>query len=105
MTTSLPFFGIDRELNIRAAGFDADLPDHRDRRIAHPLILAIGQRLRRRDGDRIAGVHAHRIEVLDRADDDDVVLQVAHHLEFELLPAEDGFFDQDFMHGTRSRPR
>jgi hypothetical protein len=26
-----------------------------------------------RDGDRVAGVHAHRIDVLDRADDDEVV--------------------------------
>ncbi len=57
-------------------------------RIAHRLVFAIGQRHRRRHGDRVAGVHAHRIEVLDRADDHDVVRVIAHHLELELLPAE-----------------
>jgi hypothetical protein len=30
----------------------------------------VGERHRRRHGDRVAGVDAHRIEVLDRADDD-----------------------------------
>ena len=32
-------------------------------------------------------MHAHRVEVLDRADDHDVVAAVAHHLELELVPA------------------
>jgi hypothetical protein len=41
-----------------------------------------------RDGDRVAGVHAHRVEVLDGADDDAVVLVVAHDLHLEFLPAE-----------------
>ena len=57
------------------------------------------ERLRGRDRDRVAGVHAHGIEVLDRADDDDVVLEVAHHLELVFLPAEDGFLDQGFVDG------
>ena len=39
------------------------------------LVFAVGERLRRGDGDRVAGVHAHGIEVLDRADDDDVVVR------------------------------
>src|SRR5208283_1550132 len=90
---------IDAELNIRSSGFDADLADHGNRRIAHHLILAIGERLRRGDGDGVSGVHAHGIEVFNRADDDDVVFGVAHHLEFVLFPAEDGFFDQALMHG------
>ena len=34
---------------------------------------AVGERLLRRDGDRVAGVDAHRVDVLDRADDHDVV--------------------------------
>ncbi len=33
-------------------------------------------------------MHTHRIEVLDRADDYDVVAAVAHHFELELVPAE-----------------
>ena len=61
------------------------------------LILAVGERLRRRDCDRIAGVHAHGVEILDGADDDDVVGQVAHHLQLEFLPSQHVFFDQDFV--------
>ena len=45
-------------------------------------------------GDRIAGMHAHRIEVLDRADDDAVVALVAHHLHLEFFPAQHRFLDQ-----------
>src|SRR5215469_5331645 len=82
------------ELNIRSAGFDADLPDHGNGRVAHGLVLAVGERLRRSDGDRVARMHAHGIEVLNRADDDDVVFEVAHDLELVLFPAEHGFFNQ-----------
>src|SRR6202008_3055613 len=46
-----------------------------------------------------AGAHAHRIEILDRADDDAIVLLVAHHLHLELFPPEDAFLDQDFVGG------
>ena len=42
-------------------------------------------------------MHAHRIKVLDRADDDAIVILVAHHLHLELFPAEQGFFDQQFL--------
>ena len=37
---------------------------------------------------------AHRVEVLDRAHDDDVVVQIADHLELELVPATDGLLDE-----------
>ncbi len=40
-------------------------------------------------------MHAHRIDVLDRADDHDVVGVVAHHLQLELPPADHGLVDQD----------
>ena len=39
------------KLNVRSAGFDTDLADHRNGRIAHGLIFAVGERLRRGDGD------------------------------------------------------
>jgi len=87
-------FGIDGELDVGAAGVDADFADDRHRGIAHFLVFAIRQRLRRRNRDRIARVNAHRIEVLDRADDHDVVGCVAHHFEFVFLPAENALFDQ-----------
>ena len=87
------------ELNIRSAGFDPNFADHRNGSIAHGLILAIGKRLRRGDGDRIAGMHAHGIEVLDRADDDDVIFQITHHLEFVFFPSQNRLFDQRFVDG------
>ena len=52
------------------------------------------QRLLGGDGDGVAGVDAHRVDVLDRADDDDVVGAVAHHLELELAPADHGLVEQ-----------
>ena len=45
-----------------------------DADVAQLLVLAVGQGQRRGDGDRVAGVHAHRVDVLDRADDHDVVV-------------------------------
>ena len=56
-----------------------------------------------RDGDRVTRVHAHRVEVLDRADDDAVVRVVAHDLELELLPTGDRALDEDLV--DRDLPR
>ena len=89
-----PVARVDRELDVGAAGVDPDLAQHRDRGVAHALVLFVGERQRRRDGDAVAGVHPHRVDVLDRADDDAVVRAVADHLHLVLLPAEHGFFDQ-----------
>ena len=47
----------------------------------------------------VAGVDAHRIEVLDRADDDAVVVLVANDLHLVLFPAEHALFDQHFIGG------
>jgi hypothetical protein len=45
-------------------------------------------------------VHAHRVEVLDGADDDAVVGAVAHDLELELLPTGDRRLDEDLADGA-----
>ena len=42
---------------------------------------------------------AHRVEVLDGADDDAVVRTVADHLHLELLPSDQAFFDQQLVGG------
>ena len=94
MTMMRPFAGFDRELDVAAAGVDADGADDVDADVAQLLVLAVGQRQRRGDGDRVAGVHADRVDVLDRADDDRVVGRVAHELELVLLPAEDRLLEQ-----------
>ena len=88
---------VDRELDVRSAGLDADAPDDPSREVAHALILAIGQRERGGDRDAVAGMHAHRIDVLDRADDDEVVGPVAHDLELELLPANHRLLEQHLV--------
>ncbi|MDQ0953966.1 hypothetical protein QFZ24_007889 [Streptomyces phaeochromogenes] len=93
---------VHRELDVAAAGVDADLADDRDADVAQALVLAVGQRHRGRHGDRVAGVHAHGVEVLDGADDHDVVVLVAHQLQLVLLPAEDGLL-QEHLGGRRER--
>ena len=94
MTMMRPSAGFDGELDVAAAGVDADGADDVDADVAQLLVLAVGERQRRRDGDRVAGVHADRVDVLDRADDDGVVGRVAHELELVLLPAEDRLLEQ-----------
>src|SRR3954463_9456983 len=89
---------MDAELNIRSAGLNPDLANHCDGRVTHGLIFAIAESLRRSHGDRVASMHSHRIEVFDRADDDDIVFEVTHHLELVFFPAENRFFNQRFMH-------
>ncbi len=85
---------VDRELHVGAAGLHADGADHRDRLVAQRLVLLVGQRLLRGDAHAVAGVHAHRVEVLDRAHDHHVVGVVAHHLELELAPAQHRLLEQ-----------
>ena len=86
---------VHRELHVGAARLHPDPAEAGEGVVAHGLVLDVGQRLRRRDGDGVAGVHAHGVEVLDGADDDAVVRRVAHDLELELLPAGDRLLHQD----------
>jgi len=44
-------------------------------------------------------VHAHGVDVFDGADDDGVVMAVAHHLELELLPAQHRLFQENLACG------
>ena len=39
-------------------------------------------------------MNAHRVEVLDRADDHDVVATIADHLQLELVPADERLLDE-----------
>jgi hypothetical protein len=96
----LACIGRDGELHVRAAGGDADRACRRERRVTQLLVDAVGQRLLRRDRPRVAGVHAHRIQVLDRADDDGVAACVAHHLELVLLPAREVLLHENLADRT-----
>jgi hypothetical protein len=88
---------VHRELHVGAAGVDADLAQDGDAGVAHHLVFLVGERLRRGHRDAVAGVDAHRIEVLDAAHDDAVVGAVAHDLHLELFPADQALLDQQLL--------
>ena len=100
----LAALGADRELDVGAPGLHSDRADHRDRLVAQLLVEPVGEGLGGCDGDRVAGMHSHRVDVLDRADDHHVVVSVPHHLELELPPADHGLFDQDLVDRARGEP-
>ena len=43
-------------------------------------------------------MHAHRIDVFNRAYDDDVVILVSNNLKFVFFPAEQRLFDKNLPH-------
>ncbi len=89
---------MNTKLHVRSAGLNPDFAHHQDRRVAHRLVLAIGQRLRWRDGYGISGMHAHGVHIFNRADDDDVIRKIAHHFQFVFFPSKHRLFDQALMH-------
>ena len=44
-------------------------------------------------------MHAHRVKVFDRTNDDALILMVAHDLHLVLFPTQETFFDQDLGGG------
>jgi len=92
------------ELDVRPARLHADLSHDGDGRVPHALVFDIRQGLGGRDGDGLAGVHAHGVEVLDGADDDHVVGPVAHDLQLILLPAQRRLLQHDFVDHARVQP-
>src|SRR5690606_42019192 len=60
----------------------------------------------RRDGDGVAGMHTHRIEVFDGANHAKVASAIADDFELVFLPAEETLFDEAFVDGALAkRPR
>ena len=49
-------------------------------------------------------MHAHRIDVFDRADDDTIVSAVAHHLHLEFFPSQNRLLDEHLTHRRRVEP-
>ena len=97
ITSMRPSAGFTENWMLLPPGLDADAADDPAGGVAHALVFLVGERERGCDRDAVAGVHAHRVDVFDRADDDEVVGDVAHHLELEFLPADDGFLDEDLV--------
>ncbi len=46
-------------------------------------------------------MHPHRVDILDRADHDEVVGHIAHDLELEFFPPDDGFLDENLVNRAR----
>ncbi len=92
-----------RELDV-AAALDPERANDRERRRAQSLMDRIGQGLDRGHHDRVAGVHAQRIDVLHRAHRDARVIRVAHDLVLDLLPADQALLDHDLADGARTQP-
>ena len=74
------------------------------RGVSHQLVFTVREGLGGCDRDRVARVDAHHVEVLDRADDDGVVGQVAHHLHLEFFPSQNTLLDQHFVHWRQLEP-
>ena len=78
MTMMRPGVRVHGELDVAAARVDAHAADDGDADVTQLLVFAIGQGEAGGHGDGVTGVHADRVDVLDRADDHDVVVAVAH---------------------------
>ena len=94
--------GRERELDV-AAALDPERADDRQRGAAQPLVDRVGQRLDRRDDDRVAGVDPERVDVLHRAHGDAGVVRVAHDLVLDLLPADEAALDHHLVDGARAQ--
>ena len=92
--------GIQRKLAVAAAD-DVERRDDVQRRGAQHLIFLVGQRLRGRNDDGVARVHADGVKVFHRADGDDVSGAVAHRLKLDFFPSEDVLLDEDLRDGRR----
>ena len=95
--------GVHRELHVGAAAGDADALEDGDGIVAQALELVVVERLTGSHGDGVAGVDAHRVEVLDGADDDAVAGDVAHDLHLDLFPALNGLLDEDLGLGRERK--
>ena len=96
-----PIGRVDAELDVGATGLDTHLAQHRQRGVAHDLPFLVRERLGRRHGNGITGVHAHRIHVLDAAHDDAVVVLVPDNLGLVLFPADERLVDQQLIRGRQ----
>ena len=96
--------GVHGELDVGATRLHSDPTDACEGLVAHHLIFDVRESLGGRDGYGVAGVHTHRVEVLDRAHDDAVVRAVAHDFELELLPTRDRALHEHSVDGARGKP-
>ena len=92
--------GRHRQLDV-AATLQPQRAHDLQRAAAQPLDDRVGQGLDRRHHDAVAGMDAHRVEVLHPADRDRGVVRVAQDLELDLVPAEQRALDEHLADGAR----
>ena len=97
-------FRVHAELHIGPACLDADFAQNRNRGIAHDLIFFICQRQRGRDGDGVARMDAHRVDIFNRADDDAIIRFVADNFHLIFFPPDEALIDEHFIGGRRGKP-
>ena len=78
-----------------ASALDVQRTNESKRLISQALVVGVAEGLERSHNGGFARVDAHRVDVFHGAHDGRVVRFVSHHFVFELLPAEDGFLNQD----------
>ena len=83
-----PGLGIMRELHIRAAD-NADMFDDLVGLFLKLLLQILVDREHRSRTERVACVDTDRIDILDEADGDHIVVLVADDFELKLFPSED----------------
>ena len=92
--------GMYRELHVGTAGLHAYHRHHDTGHVAQALELPVGEGHGGSDGDAVAGVNPHGVQILNRTDDDEVVCAIAHDFQFVFLPAQHRLFHQDLPGGT-----
>ena len=75
------------KLDVGTACFHTDLPHNGDGRISHQLIFTIREGLCRGHCDAVTGMDSHGVEILNGTDNDHIIVEVPHDLQFILLPS------------------
>ena len=100
--TVLKAVRIQRVLHVAAAG-DSELGDNVERGAAEHLVLLVAEGLGGRNHDRVARMHADRIQVLHVADRDHIARAVAHDLVLNLLPARNAALHEYLSHAGEAK--
>ena len=94
--------GVQSKLDV-AAALDLQRPEDAQGAVPQHVVFLVGQGLGGADYNGVAGVDAHRVDVLHVADGDGGVVCVPHHLVFDLLVALDALFNQHLMDGGQGQ--
>ena len=65
------------------------------------FLYVLRDRQHRCGTERISGMYTERIDVLDEADCDHIVVRITHNFQLQLFPAENGFFYKHLSYQTR----